>query len=160
MSMGDPRVFDSRETVVEDLSSGKTYTPSDFRTLFTDAGLPTALQLAEHYIGFVQFIDRADFPNVDVYAEKGSGIETVVGIGLHDLSPGQLLDASTPFFTRDGDINQEDITNGAVSAWSAMRCWHFSLTDNPGVDHFSLPSNPSLLARLIADANSPRSNCS
>ena len=160
MSMGDPRVFDSRETVVEDLSSGKTYTPSDFHALFTDAGLPAALQLAEHYIGFVQFIDPAHFPNVDVYAEKGSGIETVVGIGLHDLSPGQLLDASTPFFTRDGDINQEDITNDAVSAWSAMRCWHFSLTDNPGVDHFSLPSNPSLLARLIADANSPRSNCS
>jgi lecithin-cholesterol acyltransferase len=160
MSMGDPRVFDSRETVVEDLSSGKTYTPSDFRALFTDAGLPTALQLAEHYIGFVGFIDPADFPNVDVYAEKGSGIETVVGIGLHDLSPGQLLDASTPFFTRDGDVNQEDITNDAVAAWSAMRCWHFSLTDNPGVDHFSLPSTPSLLARLIADANAPRSNCS
>jgi lysophospholipase-3 len=160
MSMGDPRVFDSRETVVQDLSTGRTYTPSDFPALFTDAGLPTALELADHYIGFVQFIDPADFPNVDVYAEKGSGIDTVVGIGLHDLSPGQLLDASTPFFTRDGDINQEDITNEAVSAWSAMRCWHFSLTDNPGVDHFSLPSNPSVLARLIADANAPRSNCS
>ena len=160
MSMGDPRVFDGSETVVEDLSTGKTFTPSDFHALFTDAGLPRALQLAEHYIGFVQFIDAADFPNVDVYAEKGSGIETVVGIGLHDLSPGQLLDASTPFFTRDGDINQEDITNDAVSAWSAMRCWHFSLTDNPGIDHFSLPSNISLLARLIADANAPRSNCS
>jgi len=160
MSMGDPRVFDRQETVVEDLASGQTYTPSDFRALFTDADLPTALQLAQHYIGFVQFIDPADFPNVDVYAEKGSGLETVVGAGLHDLSPGQLLDASTPFFTRDGDINQEDITNDAVSAWSAMRCWHFSLTDNPGVDHFALPSNPNLLARLIADANTPRSNCS
>ena len=160
MSMGDPRVFDGRETVVEDLSSGKTYTPSDFPALFTDAGLPTALQLAEHYIGFVQFVDPAHFPNVDVYAEKGSGIETVVGLGLHHLSPGQLLDASTPFLTRDGDINQEDITNDAVSAWSAMRCWHFSLTDNPGVDHFSLPSNTSLLTRLIADANAPRSSCS
>jgi lecithin-cholesterol acyltransferase len=160
MSMGDPRVFDGRETVVEDLSSGKTYTPSEFRALFTDARLPTALQLAEHYIGFVQFVDPAHFPNVDVYAEKGSGIETVVGLGLHHLSAGQLLDASTPFFTRDGDINQEDITNDAVSAWSAMRCWHFSLTDNPGVDHFSLPSNRSLLTRLIADANAPRSNCS
>jgi lecithin-cholesterol acyltransferase len=159
MSMGDPRVFDRRETVVEDLSSGKTYTPSDFRALFKDSDLPTALQLAKHYIGFVKFIDPGHFPNVDVYAEKGSGIDTVVGIGLHDLSPGQLLDASTPFFTRDGDVNQEDITNDAVSAWSAMRCWHFSLIDSPGVDHFSLPSNPSLLARLIADANAPRSHC-
>jgi lecithin-cholesterol acyltransferase len=159
MSMADPRVFDSRETVVEDLATGKTYTPTDFTALFTDAGLPTALELAEHYIGFVQFVDPAHFPNVDVYAEKGSGIETIVGFGLHDLSPGQLLDASTPFFTRDGDVNQEDITNDAVSAWSAMECWHFSLTDNPGIDHFSLPSDPSLLARLIADANAPRSNC-
>lgn len=159
MSMADPRVFDSRETVVEDLATGKTYTPTDFTALFTDAGLPTALELAEHYIGFVQFVDPAHFPNVDVYAEKGSGIETIVGFGLHDLSPGQLLDASTPFFTRNGDVNQEDITNDAVSAWSAMECWHFSLTDNPGIDHFSLPSDPSLLARLIADANAPRSNC-
>jgi lecithin-cholesterol acyltransferase len=160
MSMGDPRVFDSNEPVVEDLSTTKIYTPSDFRALFTDAGLPTALQLAEHYIGFVQFIDPAHFPNVDVYAEKGSGIDTVVGIGLHGLSPGQLLDSSTPFFTRDGDVNQEDITNNAVSAWSGMQCWHFSLTDNPGVDHFSLPSDPNVLARLIADANAPRSDCS
>jgi len=119
MSMGDPRVFDSSETVVEDLATGKTYTPSDFRSLFTDAGLPAALQLAEHYIGFVQFMDREHFPNVDVYAEKGSGLDTVVGIGIHDLAPGQLLDTSTPFFTRDGDANQEDITNNAVSAWSA-----------------------------------------
>jgi lysophospholipase-3 len=160
MSMGDPRVFDSRETVVEDLSSSKTYTPADFQALFTDAGLTTALQLAEHYIGFVQFLDPAHFPNVDVYAEKGSGIDTVVGVGLHHLSPGQLLDASTPFFTRDGDVNQEDITNDAVSAWSAMPCRHFSLTDNPGIDHFSLPSDPNVLARLIAAANAPRSNCS
>src|SRR5256886_664632 len=159
MRMSDPRVFDSRETVVADLSIGKTYTPSDFGALFTDAGLPTALELAEHYIGFVQFIDPEHFPNLGIYAEKGSGIDTVVGIGLHNLSPGQLLDASTPFFTRDGDVNQEDITNDAVSAWSAMRCWHFSLTDNPGVDHFSLPSDSSLLARLIADANAPRSSC-
>ena len=160
MSMGDPRVFDSSETVVENLATGETYTPSDFRSLFTDAGLPAALQLAEHYIGFVQFIDQEHFPNVDVYAEKGSGFDTIVGIGLHDLAPGQLLDASTPFFNRNGDANQEDITNDAVSAWSAMHCWHFSLTDNPGVDHFSLPSEPKLLTRLIADANATRSNCS
>jgi lysophospholipase-3 len=160
MSMGDPRVFDSGETVVEDLSTGKAYTPSDFDALFADAGLPTALELAEHYIGFVQFVDPAHFPNVDVYAEKGSGIDTLVGLGLHDLSPGQLLDEATTFFTRDGDVNQEDITNDAVSAWSGMTCRHFSLTDNPGVDHFSLPSDPGVLARLIADANAPRSSCS
>jgi lecithin-cholesterol acyltransferase len=85
--------------------------------------------------------------------------EIVVGIGLRSLTPGQLLDASTPFFTRDGDVNQEDLTNDAVGAWSAMRCWHFSLTDNPGVDHFSLPSDTGVLARLIADAQAPRSRC-
>jgi lecithin-cholesterol acyltransferase len=159
MSSADPRVFDHQETVVADAASGKSYTPADYRSLFTDAGLPWARDIADYYIGFVQFTDPAHFPNVDVYAEKGSGIDTVVGIGLHDLAVGQLLDASTPFFTRNGDVNQEDITNEAVGAWSAMACFHFSLTDNPGVDHFSLPSNPAVLARLIANANAPRSNC-
>ena len=40
-----------------------------------------------------------------------------------------------------------------------MRCWQFGLTDNPGVNHFELPSNPDVLARVITDANAPRSNC-
>ena len=40
-----------------------------------------------------------------------------------------------------------------------MTCFRFSLTDNPGIDHFSLPSDGNVLARLIHDANRPRSNC-
>ncbi|MCP9484440.1 MAG: hypothetical protein MSC30_01140 [Gaiellaceae bacterium MAG52_C11] len=96
---------------------------------------------------------------VDVYAEKGSGLETLVGLGLPDLAVGQLLTDETIFITRDGDINQEDLTNDAVGAWRAMACFHFSLTDNPGVDHFALPNNPAVLSRLIADANRPRSAC-
>lgn len=160
ISAADPRIFDRRETVVADASTGRTYTPDDYGKLFRDAGLPWAKQIADYYIGFLHMSDPSSFPNVDVYAERGSGIPTVVGIRLHDLTVGQLLDASTEYFTRDGDVNQEDITNEAVAAWRAMPCWHFSLTDNPGVDHFSLPSNPDVLARLIADAAAPRSNCS
>jgi lecithin-cholesterol acyltransferase len=160
MSAADPRVFGDRETVVEDASTGRSYTPQDYGRLFTDAGLRQAKAIADYYIGFVRFTDPTDFPNVDVYAEKGSGIETVVGARLNDLSVGQLVDASTQFFTRDGDINQEDITNEAVLAWQAMPCFHFSLTDNPGVDHFSLPSDPNVLARLIADVARPRTLCS
>jgi lysophospholipase-3 len=56
-------------------------------------------------------------------------------------------------------VNQEDITNEAVRVWSAMPCFHFSLTDSPGVDHFSLPSDPGVLGRLLADVARPRSNC-
>jgi lysophospholipase-3 len=160
MSASDPRIFDSLETVVADASTGKTYTPSDYRRLFDDAHLDWAREIADHYIGFVDFADPSAFPNVDVYAEKGSGIETLVGIGLDDLSVGQVVDDSNPLFTRDGDINQEDLTNDAVGVWSAMRCFHFSLTDNPGVDHFSLPSDPGVLARLVADVQRPRSRCS
>ena len=106
------------------------------------------------------FADPAHFPNVDVYAEKGSGLDTLVGLGLTDLTIGQQVVATTEFLTRDGDVNQEDLTNDAVSAWAAMDCFHFSLTDNPGVNHFELPANPAVLARLIANANAPRSNCS
>jgi lysophospholipase-3 len=40
-----------------------------------------------------------------------------------------------------------------------MPCFRFSLTENPGIDHFSLPSNADVLARLIANANTPRSGC-
>jgi len=95
-----------------------------------------------------------------VYAEKGSGIETVVGAALTDLSVGQVLDASTArLFTRDGDVNQEDITNEAVNAWQTMACFHFGLVDNPGIDHFSLPGDPGVLTRLHADAARPRSDC-
>jgi lysophospholipase-3 len=159
MSASDPRIFGDRETVVEDFSTGKTYTPEDYRELFDDARLPWAKPIADFYIGFVDFADPSAFPNVDVYAEKGSGIETVVGIGLDDLSVGQVVDDSNTFFTRDGDINQEDITNDAVRAWEAMPCFHFSLTDNPGVDHFALPSDSGVLSRLIANLQSPRSHC-
>jgi lysophospholipase-3 len=159
MSASDPRIFDRLETVVTDASTGKSYTPSDYRRLFDDAGLSWAKEIADHYIGFVDFADPSAFPNVDVYAEKGSGIDTPVGIGLDDLSVGQVLDASNPIFTRDGDINQEDITNDAVRVWQAMPCFHFSLTDNPGVDHFALPSAPAVLGRLLVDLTRPRSRC-
>ena len=155
MSASDPRIFDHLETVVTDASTGRSYTPADYRKLFDDAHLSWAKPIADYYIGFVEFADPSAFPNVDVYAEKGSGIETVVGIGLDDLSVGQVVDDSNTFFTRDGDVNQEDITNDAVRAWEAMPCFHFSLTDSPGVDHFSLPSDPGVLGRLLVDLAAP-----
>ena len=159
MSSADPRIFDSLETVVEDASTGRSYTPDDYGELFEDAGLPWAKRLADRYIGFVEFADPSAFPDVDVYAEKGSGIETPVGMLLDDLSVGQVVDDSNEFFTRDGDINQEDITNDAVLAWAAMPCFRFSLTDNPGVDHFALPGDAGVLDRLLANLARPRSRC-
>jgi lysophospholipase-3 len=69
------------------------------------------------------------------------------------------VDDSNTFFTRDGDVNQEDITNDAVGVWEAMPCFHFSLTDNPGVDHFALPSDAAVLERLLADLGRSRSHC-
>jgi len=66
---------------------------------------------------------------------------------------------TTEFFTRDGDINQEDITNDAVAVWAGMECFRFSLIDNPGVNHFELVDDEDVLARLIAHAAGPRSDC-
>ena len=40
-----------------------------------------------------------------------------------------------------------------------MPCFHFSLTDNPGVNHFELTSDPGVLARLLVDMAAPRSHC-
>ncbi|HEX5013639.1 MAG TPA: hypothetical protein VFV72_05695 [Candidatus Limnocylindrales bacterium] len=159
ITASDPEIFGDQEVVIRDQSTATDYTPEDWRQLFEDAGLDSAIPIGEAYIGGVPFADEAHFPNVDVYAEKGSGLETLVGLGLSDLSVGQVVGPTTEFLTRDGDVNQEDLTNDAVGAWSAMDCWHFSLTDNPGVNHFELPSNPAVLARLIANANAPRSDC-
>jgi len=159
MSASDPKVFGRREVVVVDRSTGKRYTPADYPRLFADAHLPQAAEIARYYIGFVKFTDPRFFPDVDVDAEKGSGIETVVGASLPDLRTARPVDDSVQLLTRDGDINQEDITNEAVGVWAAMPCYHFSLTDNPGVNHFELPGNTAVLARLIAAAARPRSHC-
>jgi len=159
MSSADPAVFGNREVVFVDKATGARYTPADYQQLFTDAHLPVALQIANYYVGFVKFRDPADFPDVDVSAERGSGIKTVVGAVLPDLGVGQLTNAKTRFLMRDGDINQEDTTNTAIEVWKSMRCFRFSLTDHPGVNHFALPADPSVLSQLIAAAERPRSNC-
>lgn len=159
LTASDPKIFGDREIVIRDQSSGTDYTPEDYPALFADAGIPWAIAIGDAYIGGVPFADPAHFPNVDVYAEKGSGISTLVGLGLTDLTIGQQVVDTTEFITRDGDINQEDLTNDAVGVWAGMACHRFSLTDNPGVNHFQLPSDPHVLARLIADANAPRSDC-
>ncbi len=158
MSSSDPDVFGDREVVAKDLSTGRSYTPRDYRRLFSDAHLPQAQHLADHYIGFVKFTDSRDFPDVDVHAEKGSGLPTAVGANLDNLHVGQVI-PDDRFLARDGDANQEDITNDAVSVWSRMRCFRFSLTNNPGVDHFSLVSNADVLNRVVATLRVNPSSC-
>ncbi|WP_334914494.1 lipase/acyltransferase domain-containing protein [Nostoc sp.] len=158
MSSSDPAVFGNREVVVRTVQGGKTYTPQDYQQLFQDAGLSLAQQLAPFYIGFVKFAPPF-FPNVDVYAEKGSGLDTIVGAQLQNLSLGQVLNDSTVFFKRDGDSNQEDITNDAIAVWAKMPCYRFVLTDNPSVGHFDLPSNPAVLQRLLANLQQTKSVC-
>ena len=159
ITAADPRIFGDKEVVIHDQSTDTSYTPADYHELFDDAGLSWVNEIADYWIGGVPFADPAHFPNVDVYAEKGSGLETLVGVGIGNLDVGQVVGPTTEFFTRDGDFNQEDLTNDAVAVWSNMDCWHFSLIDNPGVNHFELPANGALLARLIANANAPKSDC-
>ncbi|AWS46095.1 hypothetical protein [Streptosporangium sp. 'caverna'] len=158
MSASDPEIFGDREVVVRDVSTGRAYTPRDYPRLFADAGLPVAKEIADHYIGFIAFADARSFPEVDVYAERGSGLATVVGARLPNLTVGQVADAKGSL-NRDGDGNQEDITNEAVLAWKAMPCHRFGLTDNSGVDHFTLPGNQNVLDRLLAHLERPRSLC-
>ena len=159
MSMGDPRVFDSRETVVEDLSSGKTTRPRTSRTVH-GCRPARAAAVAKHYIGFVQFIDPAHFPNVDVYAEKGPASTPWSGSGYTTSRPASCWTPRRRSSPATATSTRKTSRTTLSRRGARCACWHFSLTDNPGVDHFSLPSDPSLLARLIADANAPRSHCS
>ena len=157
MSASDPAVFKNEEVVIQ--AGSDIYTPQHYRKLFRDAGLALAEELGPYYIGFVRFQQPPYFPNVDVYAEKGSGLDTLVGIGLPNLTVGQLVDDVTQIFSRSGDGNQEDITNDSVVAWEKMDCFRFELNDNPGIDHGSLPSDPDVLGRLLANLQRPKSVC-
>ena len=83
----------------------------------------------------------------------------MVGIGLPDLTVGQLVDDTTEFFFLPGDSNQEYITNDSVAVWEKMDCFGFELNDNPGVDHVSLATAPAVMARLLTNLQRPRSVC-
>lgn len=155
----DPAYFRDQEVVIRDASTSTNYTPQDYQQLFADAGLSLAQQIAPYYFGPAPFLPP-NFPNVDVYAEMGSGLETLVGIEVPDLHVGQPIGNALSFFTRDGDSSNEDITNNAIQVWNAMPCYHFELNDNPGVDHISLmlPS-PAVHDRLLMHLQQPRSQC-
>ena len=161
MSAADPAIFGNQEVVVQTLGNGRSYTPQDNAQLFQDAGLGIAQDLGVYYIGFVKFADPASFPNVDVYAEKGSGIPSLVGAVLQDLSVGQVLDVNdaSKLILADGDVNQEAITNDSIQVWQGMACHRFELVDNPGMDHFSLPGDPGVLGRLLQNIQRPRTVC-
>lgn len=158
MSAADPAVFGDEEIVVR--TPAADYTPEDNIKLFEDARMPLAKHLAAYYTGFVKFADAASFPGVDVYAEKGSGLPTMVGAALPNLRVGQVLDPATAeLFVRDGDTNQEDITNDAIAPWATMPCHRFEFSDNPGVDHFTLAGDATVLARLVGNLQRPKSAC-
>jgi lysophospholipase-3 len=160
MSASDPSVFGRREIVVKNRATGRSYTPADTYRLLRDAGLNSIRPIVEHYLGFVKFSDLRHFPDVDVSAEKGSGLPTQVGIVLPDLTTGQVVEQATAdFINLPGDSNQEDITNDAVRAWHRMRCYRFRLTNNPGVSHLGLTSDAGVIHRLLRDLARPRSRC-
>ena len=69
---------------------------------------------------------------------------------MHTHVPGRVTCSTPP---------GADVRDEAGGREQAMSCFHFSLTDNPGIDHFSLPSNPRVLARLVTDLSRPRSAC-
>lgn len=160
LTAADPDYFRKREVVVEDSSTGRQYTPADYSRLFADATWDWAKPIAEYYFGFVRFSERRWFPGVDTTAEKGSGLPTRVGVVLPSMTAGQVLDtATTPFLDATGDRDQESITNDATGVWRGMDCHRFRLRDNPGVDHYELPTDPAVLRRLFADLERDPSDC-
>ena len=160
ITASDPRIFGDDEIVIRDQSTGMDYTPKDYRALLDDAGLSWVKPIANYYIGGVPFADRAHFPNVDVYAEKGSGIETLVGLGLADLTVGPARDQLRPSSSPATATSTRRTSRTTRWGPGPDECHHFSLTDNPGVTHFELPADPDVLARLVANAATPRSACS
>jgi lecithin-cholesterol acyltransferase len=154
----DP-LFYKKEVVVIGIQGGMQYTAQHYRQLFRDAGMPLSRELADYYIGLVKFATPKYFPNVDVYAEIGTGLPTMTGVELEELKVGTWNDNVTDVFYRDGDGVEADIANESILAWEKMRCHHFELNDNPGWHHFFLGSAQDLLQRLLTHLQQPRSEC-
>jgi lysophospholipase-3 len=148
LAAADPLVY-KKEVVVIAIEGGKQYTALNYRQLFRDAGMPLARELADYYIGLVKFRTPHYFPNVDVYAEIGTDIPTVVGAELKELKVGTWDDNVTNVFLRDGDGTVEDIANESILVWERMRGYHFELNANPEVHHFHLPMDEGVLGRLL-----------
>lgn len=157
MSSADPAYFGNQEVIFKNGTTGVEYTPAEAFDLFADANMTLAQEIAPHYFGFVEFEPPA-YPNVDVYLEKGSGVPTLVGVELPDFTIGQVF-VDQPIYLRDGDGNQEDLTNDAAEIWQTMPCFRFESTDNPGIDHFSLASNADVFDRLLTNLGRTKSSC-
>jgi hypothetical protein len=82
-SAAQPAVFGNILTLVE--TPEKNYTSLDYSELYADAGLTLAPVLTPKYLGLVT---PKMFPEVAVYSFYGSGISTVVGIVLNNLTVG------------------------------------------------------------------------
>lgn len=152
----DPLVY-RKQVVVIGIQGGGQYTALTYRQLFRDAGMPLARELAGYYIGLVKFATPQFFPNVDVYAEIGTGIPTMVGVELKELKVGTWNDNVTDAFWRDGDGVEADIANESILVWERMRGYHFELNENPGVHHYDLPADEALLTRLLEHLQEPQS---
>ena len=168
MSVPDPKVIGNKEVVIRDLSTGKSYTPKDYRQLFRDAGLDDWLEVAKYYIGFVEFATPRWFPYVDVYAEVGDGLPTGVGVEVTSLQTVQLLTYGdpTPWIIVPGDSMMAYLNSSAVTLWQKMHCYHFEFNNNtfdavsnPFVDHFFLPVAPDVMGRLLQHLQQPASSC-
>ena len=155
----DPLVY-KKQVVVIGIQGGEQYTALKYRQLFRDADMSLSRELADYYIGLVRFATPQYFPNVDVYAEIGTGLPTVVGVELKELKVDTWADNVTDVFLRDGDGVVEDIANESILVWEKMRCYHFELNNNAEVHHYDLPADEGLLNRLLIHLQQPRSECS
>jgi len=153
----DPLFY--KKEVVVGIQGGRQYTAQHYPQLFRDAGMPLSRELADYYIGLVKFATPPNFPNVDVYAEIGTGIPTMVGVELKELTVGTWENNVTNVFLRDGDGIISDIANESILAWEKMSCYHFELNENPGVFHYDLPRDSGILDRLLSHLELPRSAC-
>ena len=182
-SNAQPQIFGDIETTIS--TPTKNYTALTFTELVTDAGLTLALQLSPLFTGLVT---PSVFPNVTVLSFYGSGLDTLVGLKLRNLSIGDssviegefrfilitspysflflqhisLLLLTLGYFFLLGDTNQEYITNESNLIWSGMKCYSFEPFELPGVPHFQIPSNITQITRTLTMLNgpTPRNLCS
>ena len=113
MSSSDPAVFGNQEVVVQTVQPSKTYTPKDNRKLFRDAGLTLAQELAAFYVGFVKFAKPGSSRTLTSMPRRDPGSRRRWAWRYRTSPWGRWATSAwvKHCILRDGDFNQEDITN-------------------------------------------------
>jgi len=129
-------------------SPNRTYTANDYEDLFTDIGYP---QMYQMYLGIVSINENYTAPRVPIHCMYGVNVST-----RESFTYGNGFGANptnTTFSDGDGTINL--LTSQVCLKWRNEQSEPFSNTTYPGVNHFQMVADTTVLEAVAEIVGAP-----